>query len=732
MKLIKKILISTISLLIASATTVSVVLLVVYNKKNNTKQDNPLNDNNGSITNVSNKEIIATSSEQYSLSANFNSSISEKNLSYEWSVDSSNVVLEPNTINSRIVKFSVNTPGTYQFTTKIKNTLNNELLTTINQNIKVYAKPVISINSLSSDFYTTTQYKLSSLLSDDSIPNIKYEWSVLPNNGIILTNNNSKDVIFEASNQGQYTFKLNLKDQYNNILNSATKEINIINKPTQPTYQLEILSDDGFVFNEGETKSLYAQLTPFNANVNYEWSVSPSFGLTFINSKNEEYIEFVTDVANNYTFNLKVTDNNGKTIATASKQISVNSSTPTPPSYSATINNPYDSMSVNNSYELSVSVNPTGTYYYSWYGDPSLNIREKNHQVSIQPSSKGIYPISVDVFSDLNKQNKIVSATLSLTINEDIPTVDYKLSWNNFNTYHNLNDTYQLTANLTNEPNTVYYEWTSNNSALQLINKNSKTISYSTSTPGEYELTLNAYKDSSKSKLLASKTAFISFNNLHTPNEEEILVTNIKNGVGNPFSGGGGFISQEKFIDQFNNYGVLNTYALTTYMYMRSEFITRGFENVYYQLIKNDSYNDLSFRIFGIATQDIATWGDSIAISTLVEGISGFNVKVGDKVDLTIRFKRTDTVNQGTNNFNNGTCYFKNANVTLKRNPNWGSPINEILPFYTSGWSSFAQLKINNKIIKDTSSIANNRTVFVFAWKNSNQNYFVHKKSILF
>ena len=359
---------------------------------------------------------------------------------------------------------------------------------------------------------------------------------------------------------------------------------------------------------------------------------------------------------------------------------------------------------------MSVSVNPSGTYYYTWYGDNSLNITSNGNQVTIQPSNKGVYPINVDVFSDSSKQNKLTSVTLDLTINDALPpTVSHGLSWNNFNTCHNLNNNYQLSANLTNEPSGVYYEWTTNNNSLKLTNVNSKTVGYSTSTPGDYELTLNAYENANKSNLLASKTAYISFNNLHTPTEDEIFVTN------------------------------LNTYAFTTYMYLRSEFITRGFENVYYQLVNNSSYDDISFRIFGIATKDIATWGDSIAISTLVEGISGFNVSAGNKVDITLRFKRTDTVNQGKNLFNTATCFFKNANVTGKRNPNWGSPINNINPFYTSGWNSYATLKIDNNIIKDTSSniikdtssTDNTRTVFTFAWKNGTTNYFVDKRNII-
>ena len=260
---------------------------------------------------------------------------------------------------------------------------------------------------------------------------------------------------------------------------------------------------------------------------------------------------------------------------------------------------------------------------------------------------------------------------------------------------------------------------------------NSKTVGYSTSTPGDYELTINAYENANKSNLLASKTAYISFNNLHTPTEDEIFVTKIQNNNAPYLSGGGGFSTEWKFLEQFNNFGVLNTYAFTTYMYLRSEFITRGFENVYYQLVNNSSYDNISFRIFGIATQDIATWGDSIAISTLVEGISGFNVSAGNKVDITLRFKRTDTVNQGKNLFNTATCFFKNANVTGKRNPNWGSPINNINPFYTSGWNSYATLKIDNNIIKDTSSRDNTRTVFTFAWKNGKSNYFVDKRNII-
>ena len=545
MKRTKSILIATLGLFSICAIASPIIIWYSSNKLNN-ETNIP---STSQIINNSGKEIIASTSEKYSLSVqNFTSSIPESNLSYQWNVNSHNVILDSATINSKTVKFIVSVAGTYTFTAIIKNKTTNEVLSKINQNIVVHSKPILSISTSSSsqNFYINNEYSLIGNISNSKIPNVKYYWSVSPNDGIVLKNTTSKNVSFSAIRANNYTFTLSIKDQYNNLITSSSKTINIVNKPT-----------------------------------------------------------------------------------------------PLP------------------------------------------------------------------------------------------PTVSHGLSWNNFNTCHNLNNNYQLSANLTNEPSGVYYEWTTNNNSLKLTNVNSKTVGYSTSTPGDYELTLNAYENANKSNLLASKTAYISFNNLHTPTEDEIFVTNIKNNNAPYLSGGGGFSSERKFLDEFNNFGVLNTYAFTTYMYLRSEFITRGFENVYYQLVNNSSYDDISFRIFGIAKKDIATWGDSIAISTLVEGISGFNVSAGNKVDITLRFKRTDTVNQGKNLFNTGTCFFKNANVTGKRNPNWGSPINNINPFYTSGWNSYATLKIDNNIIKDTSSTDNTRTVFTFAWKNGTTNYFVDKRNII-
>lgn len=632
MKRTKSILIATLGLF--SCAIASPIIIWYSSNKLNNETNIP---STSQIINNSGKEIIASTSEKYSLSVqNFTSSIPESNLSYQWNVNSHNVILDSATINSKTVKFIVSVAGTYTFTAIIKNKTTNEVLSKINQNIVVHSKPILSISTSSSsqNFYINNEYSLIGDISNSKIPNVKYYWSVSPNDGIVLKNTTSKNVSFSAIKANNYTFTLSIKDQYNNLITSSSKTINIVNKPT--------------------------------------------------------------------------------------------------PTYSATINNPNNNITINNSYTLSVSVNPSGTYYYTWYGDNSLNITSNGNQVTIQPSNKGVYPINVDVFSDSSKQNKLTSVTLDLTINDALPpTVSHRLSWNNFNTSHNLNNNYQLSANLTNEPSGVYYEWTTNDNSLKLTNVNSKTVGYSTSTPGDYELTLNAYENANKSNLLASKTAYISFNNLHTATEDEIFVTNIKNNNAPYLSGGGGFSSERKFLEEFNNFGVLNTYAFTTYMYLRSEFITRGFENVYYQLVNNSSYDDISFRIFGIATQDIATWGDSIAISTLVEGISGFNVSAGNKVDITLRLKRTDTANQGKNLFNTATCFFKNANVTVKRNPNWGSPINNINPFYTSGWNSYATLKIDNNIIKDTSLRDNTRTVFTFAWKNGKTNYFVHKRNII-
>ena len=271
MKRTKSILIATLGLFSICAIASPIIIWCSSNKLNN-ETNIP---STVQIINNSGKEIIASTSEKYSLSVqNFTSSIPESNLSYQWNVNSHNVILDSATINSKTVKFIVSVAGTYTFTAIIKNKATNEVLSKINQNIVVHSKPILSISTSSSsqNFYINNEYSLIGNISNSKIPNVKYYWSVSPNDGIVLKNATSKNVSFSAIKANNYTFTLSIKDQYNNLITSS------------------------------------------------------------------------------------------------SKTIIVNSSTPLPPTYSATINNPNNNITINNSYTLSVSVNPSETYYYTWYG----------------------------------------------------------------------------------------------------------------------------------------------------------------------------------------------------------------------------------------------------------------------------------------------------------------------------------------------------------------------------
>ena len=268
MKRTKSILIATLGLFSICAIASPIIIWCSSNKLNN-ETNIP---STVQIINNSGKEIIASTSEKYSLSVqNFTSSIPESNLSYQWNVNSHNVILDSATINSKTVKFIVSVAGTYTFTAIIKNKTTNEVLSKINQNIVVHSKPILSISTSSSsqNFYINNEYSLIGNISNSKIPNVKYYWSVSPNDGIVLKKTTSKNVSFSAIKANNYTFTLSIKDQYNNLITSS------------------------------------------------------------------------------------------------SKTIIVNSSTPLPPTYSATINNPNNNITINNSYTLSVSVNPSGTYYYT-------------------------------------------------------------------------------------------------------------------------------------------------------------------------------------------------------------------------------------------------------------------------------------------------------------------------------------------------------------------------------
>ena len=285
---------------------------------------------------------------------------------------------------------------------------------------------------------------------------------------------------------------------------------------------------------------------------------------------------------------------------------------------------------------------------------------------------------------------------------------------------------YELTATVDGNISTPYYEWVCSNPLLQLSNINSQTVSYTCTKAGNYDLYLNLYTDSSKSNLLASKVAYLSFNELITPTENDLLISNIKkpNGYGEYFT------SSIKFEEEFNKYGVLNTFGLTVYSYLKSEMLNRNFSNVYYQLTQNDDYNVIEYKIFGIANDNITDFAYNIPISIIKEGTNGYNVNKNDKVEIIFKYTRTSGGNFSTNNFDYNAINLSGI-VSTDAIINWGDSIGNIASknlFYTNSWSTNAIIKVNDTIINEKYNQNDNRSVFIFAHKDDRGNNYLDTK----
>ncbi len=374
---------------------------------------------------------------------------------------------------------------------------------------------------------------------------------------------------------------------------------------------------------------------------------------------------------------------------------------------------------VNEKYIANVVVDSLTNFYCEWECDNSLNLKpldENAKQIEINPTIAGSYPLRVSVFDADNKTslgNYEQIIDIKEANNDNVQY--YDAVWQDFSLFNNLNEPQNLTININNNNlNNLRYEWLSKNENLILENSNKQTVTYVATAPGDYELIANIYDENNNK--ISTKTAYLSFaNNIDTPSQTDLLISDIQK-VGTYKAGY--FAQSYKFDDAINNYGVLKSFALIINAYMRSEFINNGFENVYYQLLKNDSYNDITFKVFGIATKDITNFGYNIPISTIKEGLDGYLVKDNDIVELTIRYKRTSGSNFGNNLFDLSDIKNKTSSIVTSAEINWGDNIGKIKAnkmYYTSLWSTYATVKINNKIVNNSYSTENNRSVLLFA-----------------
>ena len=504
----------------------------------------------------------------------------------------------------------------------------------------------------------------------------------------------------------------NESDSSNNLLNNT----------------LEIKSDDDLNnLVEGNIYSLYSKINTNVTNISYEWIINPSSGLTLLNSKYDSYISFSADIAETYNITLNAYDQNNNLVVSSTKTIIINSASPIPPStqYNIEVIQNSEHIYVNNTYSYSINVTPKGNYYYEYEAsDQSLNLINNNNTFTITPNTIGLYNVNINIYDNSLKTHKLVSKTISINVEQQTQSIN--ISWTNFNKCNNLNQTYELTATVDGNVSTPYYEWVCSNPLLQLSNINSQTVSYTCTKAGNYDLYLYLYTDSSKSKLLASKVAYLSFNELITPTENDLLISNIKK----PKGYGEWFTQSSKFEEEFNKYGVLNTFGLTVYSYLKSEMLNRNFSNVYYQLTQNDDYNVIEYKIFGIANDNITDFAYNIPISVIKEGTNGYNVNKNDKVEIIFKYTRTSGGNFSTNNFDYSAINL-NGIVSTDATINWGDSIGNIASknlFYTTSWSTNAIIKVNGIIINKAYNQNEYRSVFIFAHKDDRGNNYLDTK----
>lgn len=288
-----------------------------------------------------------------------------------------------------------------------------------------------------------------------------------------------------------------------------------------PDYQISF-DNELSSYETNTTYSITANVAP-NGSYKYKWTTTDSH-LVLSNTETNT-VSFVSDTAGTYPLKVSISNMNGDFLT--EKTINVKF-------VDQNINYTVDILSddnfnfdIGNQYYLSADLTPSlKNAQYQWKlsnticVSPISSYEEANF--GFQVVGAGTFDVTV-VVSD-SSGHKIAEKTKSITIQEPAPpTPTYTVDVSQPTTPYYVNNSYSLTANLTPSLTDAYYEFSCDNSQLN-ISQNKNVLTIRSAVSGNYTINLNVYDNAQKTNKIASKQ--ISINVVNNPNYDITLKPN--------------------------------------------------------------------------------------------------------------------------------------------------------------------------------------------------------------
>lgn len=298
-----------------------------------------------------------------------------------------------------------------------------------------------------------------------------------------------------------------------------------------PDYQISF-DNESSSYETNTTYSITAKVAP-SGFYKYKWTTTDSN--LVLNNEETSTVSFVSTTAGTYPLKVSISNMNGDFLT--KKEISVKF-------VDQNINYTVDILSDDNfnfdigsQYYLSASLTPSlQNAKYQWKLSNTLCVNAissyEEANFGFEVVAAGTFDVTV-VISD-SSGHKIGEKTKSITIQEPTPptptpqptppTPTYTVDISQPPTTYYVNTSYSLTANLTPELASAYYEFSCDNSALN-ISQNQNVLTIIPAVSGNYTINLDVYDNAQKTHKIASKQ--ISINVVNNQNYDISLKPNV-------------------------------------------------------------------------------------------------------------------------------------------------------------------------------------------------------------
>lgn len=293
-----------------------------------------------------------------------------------------------------------------------------------------------------------------------------------------------------------------------------------------PDYQISF-DNESSSYETNTTYNITANVAP-NGSYKYKWTTTDSN--LVLSDTDTNTVSFTSNTAGTYPLKVSISNMNGdflteKTINVKFIDQNVN--------YTVDIlSDDSFNFDIGSQYYLSANLTPSlQNAQYEWKLSKTLCVNaispfnEANFGFAVVAA--GSFDVTV-VVSD-SSGHQIAEKTISITIQEPTPqptppAPTYTVDISQQNTTYYVNNSYSLTANLTPALTSAYYEFSCDNSQLN-ISQSQNVLTIRPTASGNYTINLNVYDNAQKTNKIASKQ--ISINVVNNQNYDISLKPNV-------------------------------------------------------------------------------------------------------------------------------------------------------------------------------------------------------------